>query len=262
VEILLLVKYENKFELGGDLKKRAGRPSVDLAYRLRTRAWFNAVSQTSGMNDRELELLFGDFKYTPAFRPGLWGKYKKGTMCPRFKPSTNGRLSIVQRVEEKFPGTSDWLWLPFWDVLSRKPMGMTEIKAIYFSLSEEVCEKIIADETDEDLYETTFWRIPKNWKELFSELYEIGDLDAATAILALIKECEITQRPEEHKMALAYWGKIALKLYRYPPLAPIIPDINSVVGKHYAAMLYPDESGCYEELGVDDVMRSLEGITE
>lgn len=139
---------------------------------------------------------------------------------------------------------------------------MAELKTIYFSLSEEVCEKIIADETELDLYEPTFWRIPKDWKHLFSELNDIGDLDAATAILALIKECEITQRPNEHKMGLAYWGKIALKLHQYLPLAPIIPDINTIVGKYYADMLYPDENGCYEELAVGDFNRALAGLAE
>lgn len=211
------------------------------------------------MNDRELEVLFGDSKYTSAYRPGLWGKYKKGTMCPRSKPDMHGRPSIVQRVEAKFPGTAKWLESSFWDALSRKPMGMSEIKTIYWSLSEEVCEKIIADEVDPDLYEATFWRIPKDWGALYSELYEIGDLDAATAILALIKECETTQRQEAHKEGLGYWGKIALKLHRYPPLAPLIPDINRVIGNHYSAMLYPSEDGCYEELEAGALSRALEG---
>ncbi len=241
------------------MKKRSGRPAKDPVYRLRTRAWFNAVSQASGMDDSELEVLFGDSKYTPIHRPGLWGKYKKGTICPKSKPDIHGRPSIVERVEAKFPGTAQWLEMPFWDVLSRKRMEMSEIKQIYFWLSEEVFDKIVADKTDGDFYEAAFWRIPKDWITLYSELSEIGNLDAATAILALIKECETTQRQAEHKIGLAYWGKIALKLYEYPPLAPLILDINTIIGKYYCAILYPTEDGDFEELDADILTDALEG---
>jgi hypothetical protein len=63
-------------------------------------------------------------------------------------------------------------------------------------------------------------------------------------------------------MGLVYWGKIALKLCQYRALAPIVPEINNIVGKHYADMLYPDENGCYEELAVDDFNRALAGLAE
>lgn len=241
------------------MKKRAGRPKLDPAYRLRTRAWFNAVSQASGMNDCEMEVYFGNSKYTALNRPGLWGKYKKGTICPKSNPDINGRPSIVERAEEAFPGTAQWLKMPFWDVLSRRRMEMSEIKQIYFKLPGEIFEKIVVDELDEEFYDATFWRLPTDWMALFSELSEIGTLDAATAILALIKECETAQRQEEHKIGLTFWGKIALKLHQYPPLAPLVIDINSIIGKYYIATYYPTSYGEYEELDTSTIAEALKG---
>ncbi len=246
------------------MKKRVGRPGIDQAYRIRTKAWFNAVSQASGgMTAGQLEILFGtsrkNQKYTPGARPGLWNKYETGYICPKFRPDIQGRPSIVERVEETFPGTAKWMTMPFWDVLSRKPMEMSEIKQIYLSLSDEICEMIVAGEPDPPRRQTAFWRRPTDWRELYDELYEIGDLDAATAILTLIKEYETSQSYHEHMYGLAYWGKIAMLLHQYPPLLPLIPDINKIIGDYYSTVIYPTEDGEYEEIPLDVREYALSG---
>lgn len=246
------------------MKKRVGRPGIDPAFRIRTKAWFNAVSQASGgMTAGQLEILFGtsrkNQKYAPGARPGLWGKYETGYICPKFKPDIHGRPSIVERVEEKFPGTAKWMTMPFWNVLSRKPMEMSEIKQIYLSLPDEICEMIVAGETDPPRRLAAFWRRPTDWRKLYDEVYEIGNLDAATAILALIKEYETSQRYYEHMYGAAYWGKIALFLHQYPPLSPLIPDINKIIGDYYSDVFYPIECGDYSGIDSDILSHALAG---
>ncbi len=138
-------------------------------------------------------------------------------------------------------------------------MEMSEIKQIYFKLPGGIFEKIVVDDLDEEFYDAAFWRMPTDWNTLFSELYEIGNLDAATAILALIKECETAQKQEEHKIGIAFCGKIALKLHQYPPLAPLVLDINSIIGKYYTTMYYPTRNGEYEELDTFLIAEALKG---
>jgi len=246
------------------MKKRVGRPGIDPAYRIRTKAWFNAVSQASGgMNAGQLEIMFGtsrdNQKYKPGARPGLWGKYATGYISPKFKPDIQGRPSIVERVEEVFPGTSKWMTLPFWDVLSQKSMTMQEIKEIYLSLPDEICSMIVADDYEQSKGTALYWRIPTDWMDLYDELFEIGTLEAATAILTLIKEYETTQRYDQHMYGAAYWGKIARFLNHYPPLSPLIPEINQIVGKYFSAVRYPTKDGGYEFIGKDILEYALAG---
>lgn len=246
------------------MKKRVGRPGIDPAFRIRTKAWFNAVTQASGgMTAGQLEILFGPSrnsrKYAPGARPGLWGKYETGYICPKFKPDINGRPSIVERVDEKFPGTAKWMMMPFWNVLSRRPMEMSEIRQIYLSLPDEISEMIVAGDTDPPRRVATFWRKPTDSRKLYDYLYEIGNLDAATAILALIKEYEITQSGYAHMYGAAYWGKIALFLHQYPPLSPLIPDMHKIMEDYYSEMLYPTEDEYFTGFTADVLSHALAG---
>ena len=151
--------------------------------------------------------------------------------------------------------------MPFWEALSRKPMEMAEIKQIYLSLSDKVREMIVAKETNPPRRLTAFWRIPTDWDTLYSRLYEIGDLDAATAVLTLIKEYEATQNYDAHESGLTYWGKIARKLQQYPPLAPLIPEINNIIGNYYSIVLYPSQAGGYEQITEEFLSHALAGRT-
>jgi hypothetical protein len=94
---------------------------------------------------------------------------------------------------------------------------------------------------------------------LYNELFERGDLDAATAMLTLIKEYETSQRYTEHLLGVAYWGKIALFLQQYPPLSPLIPAINKIIGDYYSAVLYPTEDGDYSLIDRDILSHALAG---
>lgn len=202
------------------------------------------MSLKSGMDATELEMLFSKTKgkYTPGKRPGLWGKYRDGEVCPKFKPDKNGCLSIVERVEERFPGTAQWMTMPFWDALNSAPMEMSDLKRLYQSLSQHIRLLIVAEPSDK---RKTFWRKPVEPKTLFSQLSKLNDLDAATAILALIKEAETKQDQQMHRLGIACWEKYLEKLQHHPVLSPIIEDIDDLVAGRLAGIEHCRNDGSY-----------------
>lgn len=238
------------------MKKRLGRPQIDEAYLIRAMAWFNAVALKSGMGASELEMYFcklrGNNKYCPGKRPGLWGKYREGLVSPKFKPDKNGNPSIVELAEKEFPGTAEWMTMPFWDVLSSAPMEMSDIRKVYLSLPQHIRYLIIAEPTDK---RKTFWRRPVEPKSLFDHLSKFNDLDSATAILALIKEAETIQDQQMHRQAIACWMSHLQRLQHHPVLSSIIDEIHELVMDRLVSIEYPQKDGKYIRLPNDAYLK-------
>lgn len=217
------------------MKKRAGRPRLDAAYRCRTRAWFTAVSQASGgITAGQLELLFGNvedsLRYSLGSRPGLWGKYEKGTVSPRIKSIEKGTQSLVERVEEKFPGTAIWMTMPFWDLLSGRPMSMDDLRDIYWKLSFDVRDLIVTEPSD--VY-PQFWHTQASTEELCKQLLHIGSIDAISAILALVREGIIKQSLSDFECALESWDECLELISKDPVLKMQSRTIYALVHKQF-----------------------------
>lgn len=240
------------------MKRNVGRPSIDTAFRIRTKAWFIAVSQASGMNAEELEIYFAppdkQGMYRGGNRPRLWEKYRAGRICPKSKPDRNEKESIVERVGKCFPGTDKWISMPFWQVLSYSQMEMHELKAVYRSLSNPVRELIIMEKAQEN---KMFWRTPTNQDDLYRKLISIGDIDAATAVLAMIKEAEVTQNQFQHRQGLAWWAYCVWVLQNHPVLSQVMDDINKIIADRFTRVGYPDEHGVYQAMTKSEVRSIL-----
>lgn len=235
-----------------------GRPAIDTAFKIRTKAWFNAVSQASGMNAEELEIYFAppdkQAIYKAGNRPRLWEKYRDGRHCPKSENDRNGSPSIVQRVEKRFPGTAKWIAIPFWQVLSYTPMEMHELKAIYLSLSKPVRKLIVMEKPHE---ERMFWRRPTDYEILYDQLLSIGDLDATTAVLALIKEAEVTQNQLQHQFGLRCWAYCDLILQKHPVLSLVLSDINAIIEDRFVRISYAAADGQYFKMTKNSVRSCL-----
>jgi hypothetical protein len=237
--------------LEAPLKNKVGRPSVDPAYKIATRLWFKLISEATGMTDSQLDVTFGKSKNgkkrTPKNRSGIWGKYKEGLVCPKFKPDINGNPSIVEKVDKVLPGSADFMTMPFWLVLGNTNMDLSELKEVYLSLSEEVQELILMPELRPPKV-TKFWRRPIKCAELFDALYEIGDIDAVTAVLALIKEGEATQNQELYLHGLNNWARFAELMQEDEVMGPVLPEMHAIVKKKFSGVYFAFSNGDYREL--------------
>lgn len=234
------------------MKGKGGRPPLDEADRIRAQAWFNAVSLTSGKSDRELEEVFGQRiargpnqgKLSIGANPGLWRKYKLGLSCPKTKPAKGGRKSIVERVEERFPGTAKWMSMPLWDTIRPKPLEMSDLKELYLSLSPPVRALIVDAQPQPS---EKFWRRQVDIETLCQQLLEVGGLDSATAVLALVREAETAQNRGMYLYLLARWAEFCqATLQRQPEFVPLIGKINALIERRFGPISPRAAQNCPE----------------
>lgn len=209
---------------------KPGRPKKDSLSNLRTMAWFNAVSQASGMNAYELDIFFAGRYRKYENRACIWDKYERGEVEPRTKTSAKGQPSIVQKVEKKFPGTAEWLKHPIWTLLGNSRMNMEEIRSVYMSLNPRLRALFIMD-TSTARKPGIFWRRDMPLNEIFQKLEKGSGLDSLTALLAMIKEAEITQYQDQHIQALLFWNTLSPKIRSVPALAPLRGPLNEIIQK-------------------------------
>lgn len=191
------------------------------------------VSFASGRKTpAELELLFSDpdgtRNHSPGNRPGLWAKYRMGKVCPTIESKTKGKLSIVDRVELRYPGTAAWIKTPLWDLLTSKPMSMDDLKRIYWSLGTAVQDLIV---TEPSLQYPQFWRTQEDLDVLCDELLELDDIrHTLSAILCLIREAKLKQSIDDFETALHYWIKCEGLINEDPILRRYGSEIISTIG--------------------------------
>lgn len=232
------------------LKKRIGRPQTDPSLRLATKAWFNFVSYLLEKSAGQLECLFAsaanDKKYRMGNRPKLWERYRSGTICPRIS-GTAKKPSIVERVDDAVPDASRWLTSSFWRLLGNQPMDMEEIRVIFQSLMPEIRDLFVIEGYERN---GVFWRKPNDLKSLvrlllsgtFPRTFEHwAKLDAATAVLALLREAEIKQDQLQHIEVWNIWLEFPNFLREIPALQNIADEIHSILSKRMLSVRYHQE---------------------
>lgn len=186
----------------GSMKKPAtkGRPRKSETTRLKVMAWFNAVAEASGKTAAELEREFAPAEHVRwvdgmEIRPRLWEKYRRGEVEPRSGCSLKGALNLVERVEQRYPGTAIWLSSPLWRLADTAPMEMSEIREIYEGLPYLLRSIFIAAPHEAS---EVFWRRPVDPQHVCEILLRQGGLDALITALTMVKEAEITQDQYQH----------------------------------------------------------------
>ena len=166
---------------------------------------------------------------------GIWGKYRDGKVCPKLHRGRDGKPTLIERVEKRFPGTDYWAYIPFWDVLSYIPMSMADLKELYLCFPRHIKNLLVIEKQP---YNRMFWRRPVDIETSYRQLVKIGDLAAITAVLALIKECEVTQNQEMHQKGLSYWALCTCRLQKNNVLSPLIRDMNKIIEDRYHRISY------------------------
>lgn len=180
-----------------------GRPRKSEITRFKVMAWFNAVTEASSKTAAELEREFAQVEHVRwvngvEIRPKLWEKYRRGEVEPRSGYSPQGMPNLVERVEQRYPGTAKWLSSPLWHLADKAPMAMDDIHKIYEGLPYLFRSIFIAAPHEAS---EVFWRRPVDPQHVCEILLRQGGFDALTTILAMIKEAEITQDQYQHSEA-------------------------------------------------------------
>lgn len=169
-----------------------------LVRSMRVRTWFHAVALASSLTAAELER-----KFAKADAKGagscIWDKYRRGEVVPRGAESN--RLSgLVERVEAFFPGTAVWLLTPFWRLVDKAPLEMSEIRRVYESMPSAIRSLfVVPPRTRHQL----FWRRFDDAQKTCASLLRLGNLESVTAHMALIREGETCQDTYTHSVAIA-----------------------------------------------------------
>lgn len=158
-------------------EKKRGRPSAKHLPNFRTRSWFNAVSQASGLSAPQLDLKY--FNCNP--RPCLWEKYRDGKVTPSATYNSFKNKSIIDRVESDYPGTKKWITLPLWNLLDKNAWTTAELQEALLGTNLEICQLLI-ENSSVDAKWILRSGISKNSNKYIEKLLNIGNADALTAI--------------------------------------------------------------------------------
>lgn len=163
---------------------------------MRVRAWVRAVKLASGLGLAELEEMFSQrLGAGPSSRSCIWEKYQRGEVVPRIRLQTKRGLSLVERVEQRYPGTAKWLTSPLWRLVDKAPMEMSEVREIYEGLPHLFRSIFIAGPHEAS---EMFWRRPVDYEHVYTILLRQRDLDALVVALAMVKESETSQNQYQH----------------------------------------------------------------
>lgn len=193
-------------------KRSAGRPKEnELLRELKVKTWFNAVAEASGKTAYELEK-----EFSPSYvdkgkfhkqRSRLWEKYRTGKIVPTMKESKGGRRPIALMVEEKYPGTLQWLTSPIWTLADPDAeITMDYLRSVYESLDVEIHKYLIEDVTDKDLI---FWRKPcADYSKLLADISAANSIDSFIALLCLLRESIICQQQDRFGIVMEYFARV------------------------------------------------------
>lgn len=251
-------------------KKQVGRPKESPVTKLQVKLWYHAVKEQSGMSDYRLDMLFGQSEGPidegGAGRNRVFGLFKKGVFPSRGNHWRRD-FDIVDRVNLKFPGTSNIIDSPLWELLNDTARNHQNINKIaekcltklgLIKISGEVADEwscFAAEELDgtdkpsltpqgASKYEMSLHLAIKNASDEFTNLALFGSLyiDSylsfdfeKTDILANFFKCTVAQICDEGWMGPLEWyfrdivtQRILYFKYEYLPPENLNYDLNKL----------------------------------
>ncbi|MFA6313960.1 MAG: hypothetical protein WCV99_18085 [Sterolibacterium sp.] len=219
---------ELDFYAGAPQESPIFRQAHKWLQQIRVKTWFNAVTKASGKRAAALEREFWEVKRIKIWDSDLgrramfpkksqdedgrldsakapsctWQKYKQGLVAPRRGTRPDGSLALVDRVEQRYPGTAKWLDSPIWRLCEYMPLDMGELRNIFDEMIPRVRSYFLRSPNKST---DIFWRRPANREALCKTLMTFATTDDFIAVLALIKEAEAIQDQRAHK----YWVQVA-----------------------------------------------------
>jgi hypothetical protein len=188
---------------------KRGRPPRDIVDLLRGRAWFAAVQfKATELSAYALEKLFA-FSAVEHHKPwqptGSWRAYALGTRIPG--------PAVVEKVEQAYSGTRIWLELTLWELMRVPGPTLGRVRFLMTQLRPDITNLLfipVGASGEFDRRRTT--------ADTFSALDRMGDIEALTACMALIREAEHRGDEYQHIRAAMLGLRIFLRLAGSLPL--------------------------------------------
>jgi hypothetical protein len=197
-------------------KRSAGRPKENKLLReLKVKTWFSAVAEASGKTAYELEKEFApsyvDRDKFHKQRSRLWEKYRTGKIVPTMKETKGGRRPIALMVEEKYPGTLQWLTSPIWKLADPDAeITMDYLRSVYESFEPEMRALFIKEKPEHRL----FWRVPFSAnKSLLDEVSTSKGITRLIALLCLMRESILLQEEPFFKLIMQRLERMQINKY-------------------------------------------------
>ena len=113
--------------------------------------------------------------------------------------------TLVDKVEQAYPGTAGWFHHPLWRLLRPEPITFSELKESFFSLAAET-QKILVVEGRRDQF---FWRVQEDVADTWEELMRLEHgMEVLCAFILLVQESEFLQDAYQFQVVLEAWTEI------------------------------------------------------
>lgn len=217
--------------------RRRGRPPTHPVDRLRTKIWFSAIRQSSGLPTAyAIEMaLDGDRirkRQTDVARPRKWDGYQKGSTVPVDKP---GPRNAVDQAEIKFPGTACWFRSPLWSYLRGELREAHAIEAALRTLDMDVASVLFEEPLDKDLSEVRQRPFDENSVE---QLLAIAKFDTLVAAVLLVGLSEAIASPELRESVLHLYLNLQTTIRMLPELQADYMELFSLIDQRCKHWIY------------------------
>lgn len=236
--LLLLISTSSLFEnskllLGKSLLIfRVSRPPVVPSTcpvdRLRTRLWFRALQEMSGLPTAyAVEMaLDGDRvrkRNTDVSRPRKWDAYKRGAKVPADRP---GPRNAIEQAEARFPGSARWFRSPLWRYLKNEPFNARQFEDALRMIEPAVVSLLFEAAPREHE------KVPRQRSfdhDTADRLIALGGFDALVAAILLAGLSEVIASPDLRERALHVYVELQSPLWRMPVLEGIYAELFSQI---------------------------------
>ncbi|NMG29523.1 hypothetical protein [Aromatoleum evansii] len=229
------------------------RPPRHPAESFRVKAWFNAVALRSGKTAYALELEFARpesilrFEEGTVQRPSLWDKYARGEVTPGRDRLTldDQKPNLVDRVEDRYPGSAYWLRHPFWAALQLAMVPMKHsapletVNGWMEKLHGEAAAAAALFADAPPQAGTPFRRRAVDFHCL-DRLSDLGTFDGAAALMLLLREAMLFQDAERYERLLQEMHHYDSWFATWPETAPFHRELLNYLDARFGRMLLPD----------------------
>jgi hypothetical protein len=214
-----------------------GRPTTHSIDRLKTRLWFKALREISGLPSAyAIEMaLDGDLvrkRDRDVARPRKWDAYEKGTKVPDDRP---GPRNAIDQAESHFPGAACWFRSPLWRYLKKEALDARQFESSLRVLEPAVVSLLFESELRE--HENELRQRPFN-DENAQSLIALGSFDALVAAVLLAGLAEVIASPELRERALGVYVAIQPSLMRMPVMESIYSELFSIIDSRCKHWIY------------------------